>query len=83
MTEVNIALASRNFQNGGDINPNMDFWRQLEIILMENTIETEPCNIGRPMKSCTGPQIVESQMEKVPKYPRKCLPGAKNPKTQT
>ena len=59
MTEVNAALSSGNFQNGGNIMPTLDFWRYLAIKCMKNTIGTEPGDIGRPIRACKRPQIVE------------------------
>ena len=77
VTEVNTALASGHFQNGGDIMPTLDFWRQLVIKCMEDTIGTDPGDIGRPMWACIRPKIVEFHMEKVPNYRGKCLPSEK------
>ena len=36
--EVNIDLASGHFQNGGVVQPSMDFWRDLTIECLENII---------------------------------------------
>ena len=81
MAEVNIALASRNFQNGGNIMPDLSFQRQLAINYMENTIVINPGDIGRPMRSYKRPQIVECKLEKVPNYSGKWwLPNEKNSK---
>ena len=46
MKEVNTSRATSHFQNGFNIMPILDFWRQLEIQLMENNIETDPGDIG-------------------------------------
>ena len=82
MAEVNIALASRNFQNGGNIMPDLSFQRQLAINYTENTIVINPGDIGRPMRSYKRPQIVECKLEKVPNYRKKWLPSAKNQNIQ-
>ena len=58
MTEANTALASGHYQNGGDIMPTLDFWIHVVIQCMENTIETDPGDIGMPMRACVWPQIV-------------------------
>ena len=58
MTEVNTALASGHFQNGGNIMLNLDFWGQLEIHCMENTIGTDTGDVGSPMRDYRIPQIV-------------------------
>ena len=68
MTEVNITLASGHFKNGGAIIPTLDFWRQLSIKFMKNTIGKEPVCMGRPILACRRPQIVEFQMKKVATY---------------
>ena len=81
MTEVNTALASGHFQNGVDIMPTLAFRRQLAIQCMENAIGTEPGDIGRPVRACRRPQIVECKLEKVPNYSGKWwLPNEKNSK---
>ena len=76
--EVITALASGNFQNGGNIMPTLDFWRHLAIQCMENTIGTEPGDIGRPMWAFRRPQTVKYNMEKVANYHRKWLASEKN-----
>ena len=59
VTEVNTALASGHFQNGGNIMPNLAFLIQLALHCMENTIGTYPDDIGSPMGACRRPQIME------------------------
>ena len=76
MLGVNTALASGHFQNGGNIMPTLDFWRHLAIQCMENTIGTEPGDIGMPMWDCRMPQIAGYKLEKVPNYRGKWLPSA-------
>ena len=39
MKEVNTSRATRHFQNGFNIMPILDFWRQLEIYCMEILLE--------------------------------------------
>ena len=56
--EVNTALASGHFQNGDNIMPTLDFWRQLVTQYMKNTIVTETDGIGRTIWYCRRPQIV-------------------------
>ena len=82
MAEVNTALVSGYFQNGGNIMPTLDFWRQLALQFMENTIGTEPGDIGRPMWVCRKPEIVEFKLEKVPNYHGKWLASEKNQNDQ-
>ena len=70
MTEVNTALEFGHSQNDGNIMPTLDFWRQLVIQCMENTIRTEPSDIDRPIPAFRRPQIVQYNLEKVPTYRR-------------
>ena len=58
--------------------PNLDFWWQLVIQCMENTIGTGPGDNGRPMRDCIRPQIVEYKLEKVSKYHGKWIASEKN-----
>ena len=66
--KANTALASSHTQNDGNIMPTLDFWRQLVIQCMENTIGTEPGDIGRLVPTFRRPQIVQYNLEKVPTY---------------
>ena len=75
--KVNIALESGHFQNDGDIMPDLYFWRQLVIQCIENTIVTEPCDIGRPICAYRRPQMMEFHLAKVPNYHGKWLPSEK------
>ena len=54
MLGVNTALASGHFQNGDNIMPTLDFWRQLAMQCMENTIVTDPSDTGRPIQNLEG-----------------------------
>ena len=60
--KANTALASSHSQNDGNIMPTLDFWSQLEIQCIENTIVTEPGDLVRPMQAYRRPQIVEHDM---------------------
>ena len=71
MTEVNTALASGHFQNGGNIMTTLDFWSQLVIQYMINTNGTDPSYIGRPIFYYKRPHIVVCQIKKVSNYRRK------------
>ena len=73
MTELNTALASGNFQNGGNIMPTLYFWRQLDLKCMKNTIGTDPDDIDGPMRACKSLQIVKYKLENVPNYRGKWL----------
>ena len=53
--------------NGGNITPNLAFRRHLALQCMYNTIGTDTGNIGRPVRAYRRPQIVEINLEKVPK----------------
>ena len=44
---------------------------------MENTIGTEPDGISRTMRACRRPKIVECQLEKKTKLPRKVATESK------
>ena len=46
MSEVNTALASGDTQNDGVVQPSLDFWRDLAIECVENTIGVEPGDNG-------------------------------------
>ena len=74
---MNTSLSTRHFQNGGDVNTTLYFWKHLSIQLMENTIVTETDSIGRNLWAFKRPQIVELQLEKVPNYCKKWLPSSK------
>ena len=58
MTEVNTALASGHFQNGGDIMPTLAFQSHLAMQCMGNTIGKGPGGIGRILWACRRPKIV-------------------------
>ena len=62
MMEVNIALSSRHFQNGGNIMTNLYFWGRLLIQCMENTIVIDPVDIGSPIGAYRRPQLVEFKL---------------------
>ena len=79
VTEVNTALASGHFQNGGNIMLTLDFWRQLVLQCMENTIGTDPGSVGRPIRACRRAQIVEYKPDNIPNYRGKWLASEKNP----
>ena len=76
--EANTALASGNFQNGGNIMPNLDFQEQLALQWMYNTIGTETGDIRRPMWTYRRPEIVECSLEKIPNFHRKLLASRGN-----
>ena len=76
VTEKSTALATGHFQNGGDIMPTLDFWRQLEIWCIENNIGTYHGDVGKPMWVCRRSQIAEHKLEKVKTYHGKWLPSA-------
>ena len=58
-TEVNAALVMGHFQNGGVLQPSLDFRRGLAKECLENTIGLEPGDIGRPQRRCTIPARLE------------------------
>ena len=53
--------------------PTLDFWRQVALQCMGNTIGTYPGDVGRPMRSYRRPQILEYNLDKVPNYRGKWL----------
>ena len=56
--EVNRALASGHFRNGGVVQPSMDFWRALEIDFLKNTIGVEFRENIRPKRTSRLPSCV-------------------------
>ena len=58
----------------------LDFWSQLEIQCMENTIVIDSGDTGRPIRAFRGLHIVEYHLEKVPNYRKKWLPSAEKSK---
>ena len=55
MAEVNIALASGHFQNGGNIMPTLALWRQFAPLCMENNIGAWTGDILRPVQAIRRP----------------------------
>ena len=54
---VHRALASDHLQNGGVVQPSMDFWRALEIDFLKNTIGVE-----------LGENVIPKTTSKLPRY---------------
>ena len=67
-SEFNAALAMGHFQNGGVLQPSLDFRRGLAKECLENTIRLEPGDIGRPQRGCTIPAGLECQLVSVSHY---------------
>ena len=60
--------------------PTLDFRSDLVIQCMEDIIEPEPGDIGRHIRACKRPQIVQCKIKKVPKYRGKWLDSEQNKK---
>ena len=67
-SEVNADIAMGHFQNGGVLQPSLDFRRGLAKECLENTIGLDPGDIGRPQRGCTIPAGLECQLVSVSHY---------------
>ena len=57
-----------HFQNGGVLQPSLDFRRGLSKECLENTVGLEPGGIRQPQRGCTLPSGLECQLVSVIHY---------------
>ena len=67
-SEVNADLAMGHFQNGGVLQPSLDFRQGLAKECLDNTIGLDPGDIRRHKRGCTIPAGLECQLVSVSHY---------------
>ena len=68
MSEVNADLVSGHFKKDGLVQPSLDFWIELDIECLENTVGVELGNNGQPKIACKIPVYVPCEQFGVKHY---------------